>query len=152
MRKLIPVLGAVVALGIFAAVSSGDSEPSSVIRSHIDPSKAATLNTDRLTPEAATTVGLKPGASSPGIRYFFAEVTLDNSGGFIGGGAIKCPKKWHPISGFFGSDQPFVHAFVDGPISSRKWVVLVTAQPLTGPPPTSTAVVGAICAKGLPIL
>jgi hypothetical protein len=155
MRKLIPVLGAVVALAFFAAVSSGDSEPSTVTRSHIDPSKAATLDTHRLTPAEAKTAGLKRsgGGSELGIRYYIADVTLDNASGFTGGGQVKCPKKWNAISGFFGSDQPFVHAFFDGPVSPRQWVVLVAAAlPSGGPPPVTEALVGAVCAKGLPIL
>ena len=158
MRKPISlsVLAAFAAFAIFAAVSSGNGEPSAVIRSHIDPSKAATLDTHRLTRGEAPTVGLKPSGdgSTLGIRYYFAQVSLDDRGGFTGGGAIQCPKKWHPISGFFGSDQPFVHAFFNGPVSTRKWVVLVAADALDfpNPPPPSTALVGAMCGKGLPIL
>jgi hypothetical protein len=157
MRKLIPVLGAIVALAIFAAVGSGNSESSNVIRSHIDPSEAKTIDVHRLTPAQGRTAGVQAsggGSKSSGIRYLGAEVTLDDSGGFVAGGAIKCPKKWHPISGFHASEHPFVSAFFNAPTSDREWVVLVYAQSETGPPIISNpqVLVGVVCEKGLPVL
>jgi hypothetical protein len=79
------------------------------------------------------------------LLYQFHNVNV--APGETKGGAIKCRKKWHPVSGFFEPDSEGVVPTFDGPVSKRKWRIRVFNEGST----QATVTVGAVCEKGLPI-
>ena len=83
--------------------------------------------------------------SNPAMRYVFSDVKV--SAGDTGGRAIKCPKKWHPVSGLFTSDSSKVVSTSSAPVSERKWSVSVRNEGTE----QASVTIGAVCVTGIPI-
>jgi hypothetical protein len=122
------VLVGAAGLAVFALANSGSG---SLSQAQV-PTEAKTLDAQ----ESAK--GLRFG-----LLYHFTEVEV--AAGETDGGAIKCRKGWHPVSGLFSSDSDGVLAARDAPVSTRKWAVFVFNQGSTG----ATVTIGAVCEKGL---
>ena len=135
MRKIL-VLAVLGGTAVFAAVSLANSGSGGAIRVQV-PGEVKTLDAHRVSPSGKD--------SKLGLVYVFADVTIAPRE--TGGGAVKCPKKWHPVSGLFTSDSDVVLAS-DAPISERKWAVFVLNQSSNA---EATVTIGAVCVKGLPI-
>ncbi len=131
MRNL--ALAGLVGAAVFAVVGLANSGSGSVSQAQV-PTEVKTLDAQ------ASAKG-----SRFGLLYNFAEV--DVGPGETDGGAIKCRKGWHPVSGLFSSESDGVLAARDAPISKRKWQVFVFNQGST----EATVAIGAVCEKGLPI-
>ena len=146
MRK-IPILAVLVGAAVFTAVSLANDDSGSVIQAQV-PGEAKTLDAHRLTTAQSKAGGSDTtthGSFKFGLRYLFADVKV--APGATDGGAIKCPKKWNPVSGLFSSDSDGVVAASDAPISTRKWAVFVLNQTNT----EATVTIGAVCESGLPL-
>jgi len=145
MRKFL-ILAVLIGAAVFAAVSLANvgsgSTPSQV------PGEAKTLDTHGMTTAQGKALGVNASAkgSKFGLRYLFADVNL--APGATDGGAIRCPKKWHPVSGLFATDSTRVVTASDSPISTRKWAIFVRNEANT----QASVTVGAVCEKGLPVL
>jgi hypothetical protein len=141
------VLAVLIGAAAFTAVSFANAGSGSVIQAQV-PSEAKTLDAHRLTMAQGKALGVKASKKGSGfkLRYLFADVNVAPRE--TGGGAIKCPKKWHPVSGLFSSDTNEVVTVSDAPISKRKWAVFVLNQSSNT---DATVTIGAVCEKGLPI-
>ena len=145
MRKftiLVVLIGAAVfaAVGLASAGSGGTTQPQL-------PGEAKTLDAHRMTTAEGKDLGFKASAkrSRFGLVYLFAEINL--TPGKTKGGALRCPRRWHPVSGLFASDSNQVVTASDAPTSTRKWAVFVRNEGST----TVKATIGAVCEKGLPV-
>lgn len=145
MRKFL-VLAVLVGAAVFTAVSLANAGSGSVIQAQV-PGEVKTLDAHRLTTAQGKALGVNASAkgSQFELRYLFADVKL--APGETDGGAISCPKKWHPVSGLFTSDSNGVLSASDAPISQRKWAVFVFNQANT----QAKVTIGAVCEKGLPV-
>jgi hypothetical protein len=144
MRKLL-ILAVLVGAAVFAAVSLANTGSGSTSQTQL-PGEAKTLNTHPMTASQGKALGVKASAkrSKFGLRYLFADINV--AAGQTKGGAIRCPKKWHPVSGLFFTDSNRVVTASDAPVSLRKWAIFVRNEG------TQTMVtVGAVCEKGLPV-
>jgi hypothetical protein len=146
VRKFL-ILAVLVGAAVFTAVSLANSDSKSAIQPQL-PGKAKTLNAHRMTTTQGKALGVKASAngSKLGLKYLFSD--FDVAPGQTRGGAIKCPKKWHPVSGLFATDSRQVVTASDAPISQRKWGIFVRNEANTG----AKVTVGAVCVKGLPVL
>ncbi len=144
MRKFL-ILAVLVGAAIFTAVSLANTGSGSTIQVQL-PGEAKTLDAHQLTTARGKAVGANASAvrSKFGLVYLFDDVNL--APGETDGGALRCPKKWHPVSGLFSSDSNQVVTATDAPISQRKWAVFVRNEANTG----EMATIGAVCEKGLP--
>ena len=135
-----------VGAAVFTAVRLANAGSGSVIQAQV-PGQAKTLDAHRLATAQGKALGAKASAKGSGLklRYLFADVNVPSRE--TNGGAIKCPKKWHPVSGLFTSDSDGVVAASDAPISKRKWAVFVLNQTNRD----ATVTIGAVCEKGIPI-
>ena len=79
------------------------------------------------------------------MRYVFSDAKV--SAEDTGGGTIKCPKNWHPVSGLFTSDSKNVVSTTSAPVSDRKWSVFVRNEGSD----QASVTIGAVCVTGLPI-
>ncbi len=131
MRNLI--LAGLVGAAMFAVVGLANSGSGGLSQAQV-PTEVKTLDAK------ASAKG-----SRFGLLYNFTEV--DVAPGETDGGAIKCRKGWHPVSGLFDSESDGVLAARDAPVSKRKWAVFVFNQGST----EATVAIGAVCEKGLPI-
>jgi hypothetical protein len=145
MRRIVG-LAVVVGVAAFTAASLANPGSGGVIQAQV-PAVAKTLAARPATTAQGRTLGVSASAkSSLGLRYLFADVKVPPRE--TGGGAIKCPKKWNPVSGLFSSDSDAVVAVSDAPVSTRKWAVFVVNQ---DPNTEATVTIGAVCEKGLPV-
>ena len=146
MRKFL-ILAVLIGAAVFAAVSLANAGSGSVMQTQI-PGEAKTLDAHPMTTAQGKALGINASANRPrfGLRYLFAEVNL--APGATDGGAIRCPKKWHPVSGLFATDSTRVVTASDSPVSTRKWAVFVRNEANI----QASVTVGAVCEKGLPIL
>jgi hypothetical protein len=120
---------------VFAAVSLANTGSRGAIRAQV-PGEAKTLAAHRVSPS---------GKAKLGLVYMFSDIEV--AAGETNGGAIKCPKNWHPVSGLFSSESDGVLAASDAPTSERKWAVFVLNQGTS----KVAVTIGAVCEKGLPI-
>ena len=139
MRK-VSILVVLVGVAAFTAVSLANSGSGGVIQAEV-PGEAKTLDAHRLTTAQAIGVNASAKPSQFNVRYFLADVTV--APGETDGGAIKCPKTWHPVSGLFSSESDGVLAASDAPLFRNKWAVFVLNQGNT----QATVTIGAVCAK-----
>jgi hypothetical protein len=129
MRKFL-MPAALLGAALFTVGGLANSGSGTVTRAQV-PAEAKTLDTK---------------ASAKGsLLYNFTEVKV--AAGETDGGAIKCRKGWHPVSGLFSSESDGVLAARDAPVSTRKWAVFVLNQG----PRQATVTIGAVCEKGLEI-
>ncbi len=136
MRNAV-ILVVLVGVAAFTAVSLANSSSGGAIRAQV-PGEVKTLDADR--------VSASGNDSKLGLAYLFTDVDVGPRE--TNGGAVKCPKKSHPVSGLFTSDSDEVVLASDAPISERKWAVFVLNQSSN----TDAAVtIGAVCEKGLPL-
>ena len=137
-------LAVVVGAAVFAAVSLANTGSGGTTQPPL-PFEPKTLDAHPMTTAQGKPLGFKASGKHRrfGIRYLFAEDRVPAR--MLGGGAIKCPKKWHPISGLFSTDSNRVVSAGDAPLSKRKWVVIVRNEASA---PTDVGV-GAVCEKGL---
>jgi len=145
MRKiLIPIV--LVGVAVFTAVSVAKPGSDGGFQAQV-PGEAKTLDAHPATTAQGKALGVDASAkgSQFGLRYLFADLTL--APGETSGGAIKCPKKWHPISGLFFTASDGVTTASDAPVSTRKWGIFVFNQATT----EAMVTVGAVCEKGLPL-
>jgi hypothetical protein len=145
VRKFL-ILAVVVGAAVFAAVSLANSGSGSTSQTQL-PGEAKTLDAHPMTTAEGKALGVKASAkrSKFALRYLFADINV--AAGEINGGEIKCPKKWHPVSGLFASDSGEVVTAADAPTSTRKWAVFVRNEGNAA----ALATVGAVCEKGLPV-
>jgi hypothetical protein len=144
MRKLL-ILAVLAGAAVFAAISLANTGSGGVMRAQL-PGEAKTLDAHPATTAQGKTLGVSASKGSGfALRYLFADVKV--APGKTDGGAIKCPKKWSPVSGLFASDSDGVVAVSDAPTSTRKWSVFVLNQTNT----EATVTIGAVCEKGLPV-
>jgi hypothetical protein len=144
MRKFL-ILTVVVGAAVFTAVSLANDGSGSAIPQV--PGEIKTLDAHRMTTAKGKALGVKASARRSRFKllYFFRNVNV--TPGQTNGGAFRCPKEWHPVSGMFEPDTDGVVPAFDGPLSRRRWAIFVfnegTAQ--------ATVLVGTVCEKGLPI-
>jgi hypothetical protein len=144
VRKFL-ILAVVVGAAVITAVSLANTGSGSTIQAQL-PGEAKTLDAHRMTTAQSKALGVKASArrSKFGLVYLFAEINV--APGETNGGAIRCPgKKWHPVSGLFGTDSNEVVTATDAPITMRRWAVFVRNEGNIQVP----VVVGAVCEKGL---
>ena len=144
MRKFL-ILAVLVGAAVFAAVSLANTGSGSTSQTQL-PGEPKTLDAHPMTMAQSKALGVKAAAKRHrfALRYLFADINV--GAGQTKGGAIRCPKKWHPVSGLFFSDSNRVVTASDAPISTRAWAVFVRNEG------TQTRVtVGAVCEKGLPV-
>jgi hypothetical protein len=146
VRKFL-ILAVLVGAAVFTAVSLANTGSGSEIQAQV-PGEAKTLDAHPMTTAQGKALGVNASAkrSKFGLRYLFADLNL--TPGETDGGAIRCPKKWHPVSGLFATDSKRVVTASDAPISKRKWAIFVRNEGIT----QVTVTVGAVCEKGLPVL
>jgi hypothetical protein len=101
--------------------------------------------TQALVPSEARTLDARASAKGSGLKLLYHFTEVDVESGETDGGAIKCRKKWHPVSGLFTSESDGVLAARDAPVSQRKWAVFVFNQGSD----EATVTIGAVCEKGL---
>ena len=145
MRKFI-VLSVLVGAAVFAAISMARNGSESTTRAQL-PGEAKTLDAHPMTAAQGKALGVKASVKRHrfGLRYLFADVNV--APGQTDGGTIRCPKKWHPVSGLFATDSKRVVTASDAPVSTRKWAIFVRNEGST----QVTVTVGAVCEKGLPV-
>jgi hypothetical protein len=132
MRKFL-VPATLVGAAVFTVAGLANSGSGSVSRAQV-PNETRTLDAQ------ASAKG-----SQFGLLYHFTEIKV--APGETDGGAIRCRKGWHPVSGLFSSDSDGVLAARDAPVSTRKWAVFVFNQGTS----QATVTIGAVCEKGLSI-
>ena len=145
MRKFL-VLAVLVAAAVFAAVSLANTGSGSTSQTQL-PGEAKTLDAHPMTTAQGKALGVKAAAKRHrfALRYLFADINV--AAGQTKGGTIRCPKKWHPVSGLFFTDSNEVVTATDAPASERKWGIFVRNEGTQ----TTTVAVGAVCEKGLPL-
>lgn len=145
MRQIL-IVTVLAGAAVFTAVSLANTGSEGVIQAQV-PGVAKTLAAQPATAAEGKALGISASAkSSLALRYLFADVKVAPRE--TNGGAIKCPKKWNPVSGLFTSDSDAVVAVSDAPISTRKWAVFVLNQDANT---EATVTIGAVCVKGLPL-
>jgi hypothetical protein len=144
MRKFL-ILAVLVGATAFTAISLASSGSGDQVAL---PGKAKTLDAHRMSTAAGNVLGLKASAkrSRFGLVYLFADIN-NLAADETDGGRIRCPRKFHPVSGLFFTESDEVVTATDAPVSTRAWAVFVRNE---GGSPTS-ATVGAVCEKGLRI-
>ena len=145
MRKFL-ILTVVVGAAVFTAVSLANDGSGSVIQAQV-PGDVKTLDAHRMTTTQGKALGVNAASAKRsrfGLRYLFVEFNL--APGETKGRAIRCPRRWHPVSGLFFADSKRVVTLSDAPTSPRTWAVFVRNEG-----GQTSATVGAVCEKGLPI-
>jgi len=144
VRKLL-ILAVVVGGAVFTAVSLANDGSGSAIPQV--PGEMKTLDAHPMTTGQGKALGAKASTKRRrfALLYQFHDVNVPP--GETRGGAIKCRKTWHPVSGFFEPDSDGVVPAFDGPITKRKWGIFVFNEGTT----QATVLVGVVCEKGLPI-
>jgi hypothetical protein len=144
VRKFL-ILAVLVGAAVFTAVSLANGGSGSGSQAQF-PGEAKTVDGHRMTTAQAKALRVNASATSSrfGLRYLFVDINL--APGETKGRAIRCPRRWHPVSGLFFADSKRVVTASDAPTSKRTWAVFVRNEgSQTG------ATVGAVCEKGLPI-
>jgi hypothetical protein len=140
------ILAVLVTAAVFAAVSMASTGSGSTIQVQL-PGEAKMVDGHPMPTAQAEALAVNASATSSrfGLRYLFADVNLGP--GKTKGRAIRCPRRWHPVSGLFFADSKRVVTLSDAPTSKRTWAVFVRNEGNT----QTGATVGAVCEKGVPI-
>jgi hypothetical protein len=146
MTRKLAVVAALAGVAALAAVSLASAGSGTAVRPQL-PGEAKTLDAHQVTGAQGKALGATVAAKSSkfALRYLFADLNV--SSGETDGGAIKCPKNWHPVSGLWIPGSEGVVNAASAPVSERKWAVFV----LNEGPQRVKVTVGAVCEKGLPL-
>jgi hypothetical protein len=143
------ILAVLVGAAVFAAVSLASGGSGSGSQAQFL-GEMKTVDGHPMATAKGNALGVKAAAKGHrfGLRYLFAEFNLaaDQTKGRV----IRCPKKWHPVSGLHFADSNQVDRVVtvfDAPTSTRKWGISVRNEASK----KTRATIGAVCVKGLPV-
>jgi hypothetical protein len=144
MKKLALVVACGgLAFGVLTAVGLGSGSDGVTA-----PGPDRELTVERVSSPTFGKVAAKRGAGGPKLAYYETPrddpIVIDPLE--TDGGTLSCPRHWHPLSGYFGTDSETLLVVYDAVDSRRAWRIM--ARNFSGSA-TVEAFFGVVCVKGI---